>query len=64
MGIFMSATASCRFPFLDEWKDLSDNNKICGFVDSALSCYAQIAFNDNIFSGILMIIATWIGSPV
>ena len=60
----MSATASCRFPFLDEWKDLSDKNKICGFGDSALSGYAQIAFNDNIFSGILMIIATWIGSPV
>ena len=26
--------------------------------------YAQIAFNDNTFSGVLLIIATWIGSPL
>ena len=59
----MSATASCRFPYLDEWKQYCDNNRICAFIDSVLSGYAQLAFNDNTFSGILMIIATWIGSP-
>lgn len=60
----MSATASCHFPYLDEWKHYCDDNKICAFMDSVLSGYAQLAFNDNTFSGILMLIATWIGSPV
>lgn len=60
----MSATASCKFPYLDEWKRYCDNNRICAFLDSVLSGYAQLAFNDNSFSGLLMIIATWIGSPV
>ena len=60
----MKATASCRFPFLDEWKQYCDKNPICAFTDSVLSGYAQLAFNDNTFSGILMIIATWIGSPI
>lgn len=59
----MPATASCRFPYLDEWKQYCDDNRICAFIDSVLSGYAQLAFNDNTFSGILMIIATWIGSP-
>ena len=59
----MSATASCHFPFLNEWKQYCDKNKICAFIDSVLSGYAQLAFNDNTFSGILMIIATWLGSP-
>ena len=60
----MSATASCKFPYLDEWKTHCDNNRIFAFIDSVLSGYAQLAFNDNTFSGILMLIATWIGSPV
>lgn len=60
----MSATASCHFPFLDEWKDICEKNRICEFVDSVISGYAQIAFNDNTFSGVLLIIATWIGSPL
>jgi len=60
----MSATASCSFPFLNEWKHYCDKNRICAFIDSVLSGYAQLAFNDNTFSGILMIIATWVGSPV
>ena len=59
----MSATASCHFPYLNEWKQYCDKNKILAFIDSVLSGYAQLAFNDNTFSGILMIIATWIGSP-
>ena len=59
----MYATASCRFPYLDEWKHYCDNNRICAFIDSVLSGYAQLAFNDNTFSGLLMLIATWIGSP-
>ena len=60
----MSATASCHFPYLNEWKQYCDKNKILAFTDAVLSGYAQLAFNDNTFSGILMIIATWIGSPV
>lgn len=60
----MNATASCHFPYLNEWKQYCDKNRICGFIDSVLSGYAQLAFNDNTFSGILMLIATWIGSPV
>jgi urea transporter len=59
----MSATASCHFPFLNEWKQYCDKNNIFAFIDSVLSGYAQLAFNDNTFSGILMLIATWIGSP-
>ena len=59
----MSATASCHFPYLNEWKKYCDNNKIFAFIDSVLSGYAQLAFNDNTFSGLLMLIATWIGSP-
>lgn len=60
----MSATASCHFPYQDKWKNYCDRNKILAFIDSVLSGYAQLAFNDNTFSGILMIIATWIASPV
>ena len=60
----MSATASCQFPYLDKWKHYCNDNKICAFIDSVLSGYAQLAFNDNTFSGILMLIATFIGSPV
>lgn len=59
----MSATASCYFPFLNEWKQYCNKNKIFAFIDSVLSGYAQLAFNDNTFSGLLMLIATWIGSP-
>ena len=60
----MSATASCHFPYLNEWKQYCDKNRIFAFIDSVLSGYAQLAFNDNTFSGILMIIATFLGSPV
>ena len=59
----MSVTASCKFPFLEEWKQYCDKNKIFAFIDSVLSGYAQLAFNDNSFAGVLMIIATWLGSP-
>jgi len=60
----MKATASCHFPYLNEWKQYCDKNKILAFTDAVLSGYAQLAFNDNTFSGILMIIATFLGSPV
>ena len=59
----MSATASCHFPYMDKWKNYCNKNKTWAFIDSVLSGYAQLAFNDNTFSGILMIIATWIASP-
>ncbi|MGN1266487.1 MAG: urea transporter [Dorea sp.] len=60
----MSATDSHRFSLLNKWKSSCSKNRVCEFIDSVISGYAQIAFNDNTFSGILMIIATWIGSPV
>lgn len=60
----MKATASCQFPLLNEWKSYCDHNKICAFADSVISGYAQLAFNDNTFSGILMMLATVLGSPV
>lgn len=60
----MSAIASCKFPFLEEWKRLTNQNKALEVIDSVLSGYAQIAFNDNSFSGLLLIVAIYIGSPV
>lgn len=60
----MSATASCHFPYLDEWKDYCEKNRICEFIDSTLSGYAQVAFTDNTFTGILLIAITWLGSPI
>lgn len=60
----MSATASCKFPFLDEWKKLSSKNIILSFFDEVLSGFAQLAFNDNSFSGLLIIIGIFIASPV
>ena len=60
----MSATASCDFPLLDAWKEFSSKNKVLSLVDDVISGYAQIAFNDNTFAGILMIVATYIASPI
>ncbi len=37
---------------------------ILNFIKSILAGFAQIAFNSNIIAGILMIIATWLASPV
>jgi urea transporter len=60
----MGATASCKFPLLDQWKEVSANNAVLSLIDDVISGYAQIAFNDNTFAGILMIIATYIASPI
>lgn len=60
----MAATASTNFPFLDEWKEFTDRNIFLEFFDNVLSGFAQIALNDNSFSGILLMIAAFIGSPV
>ncbi len=60
----MSATASCKFPLLNEWKEASSKSIVLDIIDNVLSGFAQIAFNDNSFAGLLMIIATYIGSPV
>lgn len=60
----MSATASCKFPLLNEWKEISSKNIVLDVIDNVLSGVAQIGFNDNSFAGLLMIIATYIGSPV
>lgn len=60
----MSATASCKFPLLDQWKEVSAKNAVLSLIDDVISGYAQIAFNDNTFAGILMIIATYIASPI
>jgi len=59
----MAATASCKFPLLDQWKEFSAKNPVLSLIDDVLSGYAQIAFNDNTFSAILMIYATYIASP-
>lgn len=60
----MAATASSKFPFLDEWKEFTQKNLALEIFDNVLSGFAQIALNDNSFSGILLIIASYIGSPV
>lgn len=60
----MFATASCPFPLLERWKGICEKNFFCALVDSVLSGFAQIAFNDNTFSGLLMVIATWAAYPV
>jgi len=57
------ATASCKFPLLDAWKEFSAKNKVLSLIDDVISGYAQIAFNDNTFAGLLMILATYIASP-
>jgi len=57
------AIASCSFPFLEKWKGICEKNKPCAFIDSVLSGFAQIAFSDNTFSGILLLAAIFIGSP-
>ena len=60
----MRVTASCEFPFLEKWKEICETNKLCEYMDSVLSGYAQITFSDNTFSGIVILLATLIGSPV
>lgn len=60
----MLTTASCEFPLLEKWKSLCSKNLILEIFDAVLSGYAQIAFNDNSFSGLLVILATYYGSPV
>lgn len=60
----MLVTASCKFPYLEKWKKYCNNNKILSILDSVLSGYAQIVFSDNSFTGLLLIIATYIASPI
>ena len=60
----MFATASCSFPFLERWKGLCARNPALDFVDCVLSGFAQIAFNDNSFSGLLMVVAVALAYPV
>ncbi|MDR2089760.1 MAG: urea transporter [Clostridiales Family XIII bacterium] len=58
----MAALASCKFPFVDRWKAAADKNGVLGFVDSVLSGYGQIAFNDNPLSGLLFLAGCFAGS--
>ncbi|MGL4485387.1 MAG: urea transporter [Anaerovoracaceae bacterium] len=58
----MAAHATCKTPFVDKWKDAADKNEVLGFIDSVLSGYGQIAFNDNPISGLLFIIGCFVGS--
>lgn len=58
----MPAYATCKTPLVDKWKDAADKNEVLGFIDSILSGYGQIAFNDNPISGILFIIGCFVGS--
>ena len=58
----MAAYATCKFPLVDEWKKAADKNEALGFIDSLLSGYGQIAFNDNPFSGLLFLAGCFVGS--
>lgn len=60
----MYVKASCEFPYLEKWKMICNNNKVLSILDSVLSGYAQISFSDNSFSGLLLIFATYIASPI
>lgn len=59
----MGALASCDFPFLNQWKNLIDSNKFLGFIDAVLCAFSQIIFSDNSFSGLVLLIASFIVSP-
>ena len=59
----MGALASCDFPLLKQWKDLIDSNKVLGFIDAVLCAFAQIIFSDNSFSGIVLLVASFMVSP-
>ena len=58
----MGALASCDFPLLKKWKDIVDSNKIIGFIDAVLCAFAQIIFSDNSFSGLVLLIASFLVS--
>lgn len=58
----MPAYATCKTPLVDQWKSAADKNEALGFIDSILSGYGQIAFNDNPISGLLFIIGCFVGS--
>lgn len=58
----MGATASCNFPGLKQWKDIVDKNKFAAFIDAILCGYGQVILSDNSFSGLLVIIATFVSS--
>lgn len=60
----MFVTASCGFPLLEEWKGLCSRSPVLDFVDCVLSGFSQIAFNDNSFSGLIMIVAVALAYPV
>lgn len=56
------AYATCKFPLVDQWKALGDRNKLVAFIDSVLSGFGQIAFSDNPWSGLLLMIGCFAGS--
>jgi len=58
----MGALASCKFPLLDEWKKFAQANPILSFVDAILSGFGQVIFSDNSFSGLVLLIASFIVS--
>lgn len=60
----MSATASSKFPLLDQWKEFADKHIVLEVIDNIISGFAQIALNDNTFAGLLMMAAAYVGSPV
>ncbi len=59
----MGALASCPFPFLDAWKKLADSNPIIGFIDAVLCGFSQIIFSDNTFSGVALLIGSFVVAP-
>lgn len=56
--------ASCNFPYLTQWKELGDRNIMIGYIDSVLSGFGQITFNDSPVCGLIFIIAAFIASPI
>ena len=50
------------FPLVSEFKRLGDKNKFVAFIDSLLSGFGQIAFSDNPWSGLILIIGCFVGS--
>lgn len=59
----MGALASCPFPFLNKWKELADSNPILGFIDAVLCGFSQIIFSDNTFSGIALLVGSFLVAP-
>ena len=48
---------------MDEWKKLADSNPIIGFIDAVLCGFSQIIFSDNSFSGLALLVGSFLVAP-